>query len=78
MPHVLARAGGFTNLIQNTKKSFFADPWLIKIVPRLDLQRDILPLIQFDVDIAADLKTSVPVIYRPGRMKLWDREEWRD
>lgn len=141
MPHVLAGAGGFTNLVQNAKKIVFCGTMtaggvkielsdgkitlrqagkfekivekvqqitfngdlarrkgqkviyvtdlcvfelkrdgleLIEIAPGLDLQRDILPLIQFDVDIAADLKISDPMIYRPGRMGLRDRKEWRN
>jgi len=46
---------------------------LIKIAPGLDLHKDLLPLIEFDTNIAADLKTSDPVIYTPGRMGLRDR-----
>ena len=51
---------------------------LIEIAPGLDSQQDILPYIKFDVDVAADLKTSEPMIYSPGRMGLQNRKDWRN
>jgi propionate CoA-transferase len=136
MPHVLAGAGGFSNIIHNAKRIVFSGTLtaggveydigqdritlikagkfrkvvdtvqqitfngqlarrkgqkvlyitdlcvfeltalglvLVEIAPGLDLKNDILALIDFDVQLAADLKTTDPVVYRiPMGLKAKD------
>jgi propionate CoA-transferase len=140
MPHVLAGAGGFSNIVQNAKNLIFCGTMtaggvqyelterglklvnpgkfqkivkevqqvtfngqlarqkgqrviyitdlcvieltdqgllLTEIAPGLDLGKDILPHIGFEVAVAPELKTTDPMIYR-DRLELKERSPWKE
>ncbi len=48
---------------------------LIEIAPGLDLEKDILPHIEFEVNIASELKTTNPAVYQK-RLGLKNQAPW--
>jgi len=140
MPHVLAGAGGFSNIVQNAKRIIFCGTMtaggvqyditekrlklvragkfkkivnavqqvtfngplarqkgqqvlyvtdlcvfeltargllLTEIAPGLDLEKDILPHVEFGVTVATELKTTNPIIYR-HKLGLMGQPPWKE
>jgi propionate CoA-transferase len=50
---------------------------LREIAPGLDLKKDLLAHIGFELEVGRDLELMDPAIFRPEKMGLNDREPWR-
>jgi propionate CoA-transferase len=47
------------------------------VAPGIDVERDIRPVVEFDLRISPDVKVMDPRLFLPGLMGLKDTEGWK-